>query len=132
MVGSNVDAQTIQAMTDAQLMEALAANVEQQKELERQEEPLRAEQLRRQRETGEMNVKHNGWESRLKRESFSEAWLKRETGYTKEDLPQNCFTEKMSIVVDWERVNQWMQEHHGHALPVTYSLSFQREKAKAV
>lgn len=118
-------------LTDAQLMDQLADVVSTMAELQRtQEEPLRAELLRRQQLSGELMLTHNGWQSSLTREAFSTAWLKRTVGYAPEDLPPECFTRETKEVISWSATMEFLRDR-GHEPETTYALKFQRQKTKA-
>lgn len=118
-------------LTDAQLVDQLADVVSTIAELKRtQEEPLRAELLRRQRLSGELTLAHNGWQSSLVREPFSAAWLKRTVGYAPEDLPPECFTRETKEVINWTATIEFLRDR-GHEPETTYALKFQRQKTKA-
>lgn len=117
-------------MTDSDLLAAISAYIRMEKLAKASAEPLRKELLRRQVESGEASFSNDGWVSRIKREAFSLAWLKRQTGYTQEDLPSDCITEKVVADIDWQKVNEWFLDEHGHPLETTYSLTVEQEKVK--
>lgn len=116
-------------LTDVQLMDQIAAVHDAVKAAESQLEPLKAEQLKRQTATGETSIDHNGLTLSLAREAFSAAWLKRTYGYGPEDLPDDCRTEKITIVLDEHRTMAWLTKD-GATLPPTYSLRITRKKAR--
>lgn len=117
-------------LQDAELIDLIVTQIQIEKQAKAAAEPLRAELLKRQRDSGEVSISHNGYVSRLKKEPFSAAWLERQWGYTQKDLLPECFTQKLSEVIDWEKVNGFMIEHHGHPLEPTHSLVVEREKTK--
>ena len=117
-------------LSDTALLSAIAEYAAAEGLAKAQAYAMRNELKRRQVENGEVSLSHNGWVSRLKREAFSVAWLRRQTGYTMEDLPPECITEKVVPEVDWERVDAWHRELHGCPLETTYTLTVEREKVK--
>ncbi|WP_155931502.1 hypothetical protein [Methylopila sp. 73B] len=115
-------------LDDEMLIGIIAAHKRIEEEAKAIAVPLRAELLKRQSATGEISISYNGWVSRLKREPFTPAWLKRQWGYSEADLPPECFTEKVSAVIDWGQVDKWLRVIHDHGLEPTQSLVFEREK----
>ncbi len=119
------------ALTDEQLLEQISDCAIREKEANAQAEPLRAELVRRQVETGETTIKHNGWQSTLTKEKVSAAWVAREYGYPKEEIPPECFDEVMKPELNAEKVVGWLQDQ-GHEIRPSFTISVGREKAKTL
>lgn len=118
-------------LSDEQLLEQIAAHATAESEAKAAAQPLREEMLLRQLETGETNFKHNGWESRLTKEKISAAWVARQYGYPKEEIPPECFDEVVKPELNPEKVVHWLHEA-GHEVKPSYSLTVAREKPKTL
>ncbi|MER9432971.1 hypothetical protein [Mesorhizobium sp. M0408] len=73
-------------------------------------EPIRAEILRRQVETGETSVEHDGWISTLTKEKVSAALIERQYCYPKDELPGDICVETMELKLSEELVLRWLKE----------------------
>jgi hypothetical protein len=116
--------------TVEQLFDEIADALSFKGEVELRLEQAKGQLLKRQIETGETNIEHNGWRSDLRREPVSMAWLEREFGYTKADVPPEAMTEKVSIALDPAKAIAWLTEL-GHEPKPTYGLTFSRIKGRA-
>lgn len=119
------------SLTDEQLLEQIAECANTEKEAKARAEPLRDELLLRQLETGESNLKHNGWESRLTKAKISAPWVEKQYGYPKEEIPPECFDEVVKPELNPEKVVRWLQDL-GHEVKPSYSLTIAREKPKTL
>ena len=68
--------------------------------------------------------------SSLTKEALSEAWLKRQYGFEKKDLPPECITEKITPAIDWEKVKAWLEDQ-GMTLDTTWSVRLKLKPMKA-
>ncbi|MFG1411447.1 hypothetical protein V5G24_10055 [Xanthobacter sp. VTT E-85241] len=91
---------------------------------------VKRELLRRHQETGEVSLENETAVSSLTREALSEAWLKRQYGFEKKDLPPECITEKVSPVIDWDKVKTWLADQ-GMTLDATWSVRLKHKPMKA-
>lgn len=114
-------------ITDAELLSQLAECISLEGEAKATGEPLRRELLRRQTETGEVTIEHDGWQSVLTREQISAAWVEKQYGYPKEEIPGECFDEKMTLALNGEKVSQWL-EKKGHAVFPSFAIRVGRKK----
>jgi hypothetical protein len=114
-------------LSEAELLSQLAECISLEGEAKVTAEPLRRELLRRQSTSGEITIEHDGWQSTLTREKFSAAWVERDYGYPKEEIPGDCFDESMTLVLNSEKVGQWLEEK-GHKVFPSYSLRVGRKK----
>lgn len=117
-------------LTNAQLLEKIAEGTEQIAAIETRIEPLRAELQKRMltelHQSGDMTpLEHNGYVAKLAKEAMTIPWLKRWHGYEESDIPDTCFTEKISRVPDWSKVS----DHFGGLSP-SYALRIARAKVK--
>lgn len=113
--------------TDTELVDLLAEYTEAEKEAKRMGGLVRDELLRRQLESGELEIEHNGWESKLKRSPYSTAWLKKEMGYEINDLPDGCVGEKVVPDVQWDKVVDWLSEE-GFTFNPPMTIAFSKKK----
>lgn len=118
-------------LSDADLLQQIADYATAEDDAKAAAQPLREEMLLRQVETGESNFKHNGWESRLTKEKISAAWVLRQFGYPKEEIPSECFDEVVKPELNPEKVYRWLTEA-GHEVRPSYSLTVAREKPKTL
>lgn len=91
---------------------------------------IKRELLRRHEATGELMLENETASSSLAKEPLSEAWLKRQYGFEKKDLPPECLTEKISAAIDWPKVEQWLADQ-GMTLDTTWSVSLKYKPMKA-
>ncbi len=119
------------SLSDTDLIQQIAEYVTAEADAKAAAKPLREELLLRQVETGETNIKHNGWESRLTKEKISAAWVEREYGYPKEEIPGECFDEVVKPELNPEKVVRWLQDQN-HEVKPSYSLTVGREKPKSL
>ncbi len=123
-----MDDRKLSALSEHELLAELAECISLEGEAKARGKPIRAELLRRQTATGEI-VEHDGWVSNLKREPMSVALLERHWGYPKDELPASIFTEKTALVLDEEKVRDWLKEK-GHDFGPTYALDVRRKQSK--
>lgn len=91
---------------------------------------IKRELLRRHQETGEVCLENETASSSLTKEALSEAWLKRQYGFEKKDLPPECITEKISAAIDWPKVEQWLA-NQGMTLDTTWAVRLKLKPMKA-
>lgn len=91
---------------------------------------IKVELLRRHQATGELCLENETASSSLTKEPLSEAWLKRQYGFEKKDLPPKCITEKITPAIDWVEVEAWLQEQ-GMALDTTWGVRLKLKPMKA-
>lgn len=91
---------------------------------------IKRELLRRHQKTGEVCLENETATSSIVREGLSEAWLKRQYGFEKKDLPPEFITEKITPAIDWEKVKVWLEEH-GMTLDTTWSVRLKLKTMKA-
>ena len=65
-------------------------------------QPIRAEIVRRQVETGETSVEHDGWVSTPSKEKMSAALIERQYGHLKGELPRDVVVETMELKLSEE------------------------------
>lgn len=118
---------TLTQLSETELLAELTECISLEGEAKARAEPIRRELLLRQVSTGETTIEHNGWQSTLKKEAISAAWVERQYGYPKEDIPGECYDEKFSPVLNPEKVYRWLIEQ-GHEVGLSYSLSVGRKK----
>jgi len=116
-------------MTNEQIIDKLAQMSDLENQIKATSEPLRKELLSRHMETGEVNIEHNGWVSNLKKEAVSAAWVQRQYGYPKEEIPSECFNEEIKIVLDGAKVVEWLT-NEGFEVKPSYALAFGRKRSK--
>lgn len=81
------------------------------------------------KESGDITpVEHNGYTTMLKREPVTLAWLEREFGFSKKDLPAVCFKPKTELVLDVDALADWLKRKD-MAMEPTYSLTVSKKKA---
>lgn len=114
-------------LTEQELLSQLAECISLEGEAKATAEPLRKELLRRQTETGETVIEHDGWQSTLTREQVSAAWVERQYGYPKDEIPVECFEEKMTLAINGEKVAKWLEEK-GHEFIPSYALKIGRKR----
>jgi len=114
-------------LTEIQLLDELTECISLEGEAKARAEPIRRELLNRQVSTGETTIEHNGWQSTLKREAISAAWVERQYGYPKNEIPASCFVEEIKPVLDGGKVAEWLDEQ-GHEVKPSYTLAVSRKK----
>ncbi len=114
-------------LSEKELLAELAECISLEGEAKARSEPLRKELLLRQVSTGETTIEHDGWASTLKREAISAAWVERQYGYPKNEIPSDCFTEEVKLVLDGAKLAAWLEEL-GHEVKPSYALSVSRKK----
>lgn len=114
-------------LSEQQLLSELAECISLEGEAKTRAEPLRRELLLRQVSTGETTIEHEGWASTLKREAISAAWVERQYGYPKNEIPSDCFTEEVKLVLDAGKLAAWLADL-GHEVKPSYALSISRKK----
>ncbi len=117
----------LSSLSETELLSQLSECISLEGEAKATGEPLRRELLRRQTETGETTIEHDGWQSTLSREAVSAAWVERQYGYPKEEIPSECFDEKMTLVINGEKVAKWLEEN-GHDFLPSYVIKVGRKK----
>lgn len=117
----------IKKMSDAELRADLVECIQLEGEAKARAEPIRKELLRRQVETGEVCIEDNGWTYSLKREPISAAWVDRNYGYPKKEIPAKCYEEEVKVVLSSDKVTAWLEEL-GHGVQPTYTLAVARKK----
>lgn len=115
------------ALTEAELLSEIAECISLEGEAKARAEPLRKELLKRQTATGEVTIEHDGWKSTLTKEKVSAAWVERQYGYPKEEIPSECFSEVMKLELDPEKVVNWLNEQ-GHEVGPSYGLAIGRKR----
>lgn len=119
----------MQNLTDTQLLDTIGSIESQIKQMETTQDGLKAELLRRMRESGEVNIATEEWESTLKKSPISLAWLKREYGYEANDLPDGIIGEKIVPDLNPAALVAWL-EQDGTKVEQPYTVSIKRKKAK--
>lgn len=119
------------ALSEVELLDELTECISLEGEAKARAEPIRRELLLRQVSTGETTIEHNGWQSTLKKEAISAAWVERQFGYPKEDIPGECFDEEMKFVLNSEKVYKWLLDK-GHDVAPSYALTVGRKKPKTL
>ncbi|MBB4345165.1 MULTISPECIES: hypothetical protein [Rhizobium] len=114
-------------LSEIELLDELTECISLEGEAKARAEPIRRELLNRQVSTGETRIEHNGWQSDLKRETISAAWVERQYGYPKNEIPASCFTEEVKLVLDGGKVGEWLTEQ-GHEVKPSYTLAVSRKK----
>lgn len=114
-------------MSEVELLDELTECISLEGEAKARAEPIRRELLNRQVSTGETTIEHNGWASTLKREAISAAWVERQYGYPKNEIPVTCYTEEIKLVLDGAKVGEWLDEM-GHEVKPSYTLAVSRKK----
>jgi len=122
---------SLSELSEIELLSDLTECISLEGEAKARAEPIRRELLLRQIATGETTVEHNGWQSTLTREKISAAWVERQWGYPKEEIPSSCFDEEMKPVLNSEKVYHWLMDQ-GHEVTPTYSLTVGRKKPKTL
>lgn len=120
----------ISKLSDAELISQLAECISLEGEAKAAAKPFRAELLKRQTETGEVTIEHDGWQSILAKEKISAAWVEREYGYTADEIPRECYDEAMAFVLNGEKVKKWLEEA-GHGTAPSFTIKVGRKKQKS-
>lgn len=114
-------------LSERELLSQLTECISLEGEAKATAEPLRKELLRRQTATGETVIEHDGWQSTLTREQISASWIERQYGYPKDEIPAECFEEKMTLTLNAEKVAKWLLDA-GHEFLPSYALKVGRKK----
>ncbi|MBZ9674534.1 hypothetical protein [Mesorhizobium sp. ES1-1] len=114
-------------LSEVELLDQLTECISLEGEAKARAEPIRRELLNRQVSTGETTIEFNGWQSTLKREAISLAWVERQYGYPKNEVPASCFTEEVKLVLDATKLAEWLVEQ-GHEVKPSYALAVSRKK----
>lgn len=114
-------------LSEVELLDQLTECISLEGEAKARAEPIRRELLNRQVSTGETTIEFNGWQSTLKREAISLAWVERQYGYPKDEVPASCFTEEVKLVLDATKLAAWLVEQ-GHEVKPSYALAVSRKK----
>jgi hypothetical protein len=115
--------------SDAELLSDIAECLSLKGEAEARMEPLKKELLRRQVESGECNIEHDGWQSSLKKEAISAAWIERQYGYPKNELPGDVFDETIELKLNPDKVSNWLADQ-GFEVKPTYTLAVGRKRSR--
>jgi hypothetical protein len=114
-------------LSDTELLDELTECISLEGEAKARAKPVRDELLRRQMATGEVSIESNGWQSTLKKEVMSLAWVEREYGYPREEIPGTCFNEVVKPELDGIKLAEWLAEK-GHEVKPSYTLAVSRKK----
>jgi len=85
----------MEKMTDEELLQEIGDAEAHAKQILASVTPLREELLKRQLETGAINVESADWVTTLKKSPYSMPWLKKAFGYEAKDLPPEVMEEKV-------------------------------------
>jgi hypothetical protein len=96
------------SLTDEQLVEEYASAKAYADELYARLDKYKEELQLRFNESGQLKFECPTHEVTMKREPFSAAWLERVYGFTKAEIPQECYTEKVSLTLDAPAVQAWV------------------------
>ena len=121
----------ITVISEQELLAELAECISLEGEAKTRAKPLRDELLRRQIETGEITIEHDGWESKLKKEPVTAPWVERHFGFTKDDLPAEVFVETFELKFNAEKAVAWRVEQ-GFTVGASYTLAVGRKKVTSV
>ena len=124
---SDMEDRHISSLTEQELLGELAECISLEGEVKTRAAPIRAELLRRQTETGETTIEHDGWQSTLSREPISAAWVERQYGFPKDELPPELFVESVELKLSPEKVLAWLAEQ-GFEVKPSYGLKVSRKK----
>lgn len=97
-------------LTDEQLVQEYAEAKAYADEIYARLDDFKAELQHRFNESGQIKFDCPTHEVTMKKEPFSAAWLERVYGFSKAEIPQTCYAEKVSLVLDAPAVQAWVQE----------------------
>lgn len=90
---------------------------------------IKAEFAARFKETGQKVFESDLATMRFDSEKVSLAWLEREYGFTKEEIPADVMTEKVTLALDTDKVKAWL-EGQGMELRQSYTPVFKLKPMK--
>jgi hypothetical protein len=117
----------IKLLSEKELLAELAECISLEGEAKTRGKPLRDELLRRQCETGETTIEHDGWQSTLSKEPISAAWVERQFGFPKEELPPEVFELVTDMKFSAEKALKWLVDQ-GFEVKPSYGIKVGKKK----